>query len=123
MFSKNQGFPERKTNGWWWWHRHLIPALRRQRQADLCEFKASLVYRASSRTESIATGKPCLKKQKKERKKGRKGGRKEGRKEREEKVGADDSSSGNQAQAQHVTQLVEGLPSRLEALGLIPSPE
>ena len=29
----------------------LIPALRRQRQIDLCEFKASLVYRVSSRTE------------------------------------------------------------------------
>jgi hypothetical protein len=28
----------------------LIPALRRQRQADLCEFEASLVYRVSSRT-------------------------------------------------------------------------
>jgi hypothetical protein len=28
----------------------LIPVLRRQRQADLCEFEASLVYRVSSRT-------------------------------------------------------------------------
>jgi hypothetical protein len=28
----------------------LIPALWSQRQANLCEFKASLVYRASSRT-------------------------------------------------------------------------
>jgi len=28
----------------------LIPALGRQRQADLCEFGASLVYRESSRT-------------------------------------------------------------------------
>jgi small-conductance mechanosensitive channel len=27
-----------------WWHRPFIPALRRQRQAALCEFKASLVY-------------------------------------------------------------------------------
>jgi hypothetical protein len=25
-------------------HTHLVPALRRQRQADLCEFEASLVY-------------------------------------------------------------------------------
>ena len=27
----------------------LIPALRSQRQADLCEFEANLVYRVSSR--------------------------------------------------------------------------
>ena len=30
-------------------HMTLIPALRRQRQVDLCEFEASLVYRVSSR--------------------------------------------------------------------------
>jgi hypothetical protein len=28
----------------------LIPALRRQRWADLCEFETSLIYRVSSRT-------------------------------------------------------------------------
>jgi hypothetical protein len=33
-----------------WWRTPLIPALRMQRQADLCEFKVSLVYRSSSRT-------------------------------------------------------------------------
>ena len=32
----------------------LIPALGRQRQADLCEFENSLLYRASSRTGSKA---------------------------------------------------------------------
>ena len=36
----------------------LISALERQRQMDLCEFKAGLVYRVSSRTASatIETG-------------------------------------------------------------------
>ena len=42
----------------------LIPALERQRQADLYEFEASLIYRASSRTGFKATEKPCLKKPK-----------------------------------------------------------
>ena len=32
------------------WHTPLISALGRQKQVDLCEFKASLVYRMSSRT-------------------------------------------------------------------------
>ena len=38
----------------------LIPALKRQRQVDLCEFGASLVYRVSSRTLKVIT---CLEKQ------------------------------------------------------------
>jgi hypothetical protein len=33
-----------------WWHTPSIPALGRQRQLDLKEFKANLVYRVSSRT-------------------------------------------------------------------------
>ena len=33
-----------------WWFMPLIPVLGRQRQVDLREFKASLVYRVSSRT-------------------------------------------------------------------------
>ena len=50
-----------------WWRRPLILALGRQRQVDLCEFKASLVYRASSRTAE-ATGRPCLEKTEKKKK-------------------------------------------------------
>ena len=38
----------------------LIPVCGRQRQVDLCEFKSSLVYEASSRTVSY-TEKHCLK--------------------------------------------------------------
>lgn len=32
------------------WGTPLIPALRKQRHADLCEFKDSLVYKANART-------------------------------------------------------------------------
>jgi hypothetical protein len=35
--------------------KHLIPALRRKRQANLCEFQASLVYRGNSRTTILIT--------------------------------------------------------------------
>ena len=34
---------------------NLIPALRRQRQVDFCEFEASLGYRVSSRIGSKTT--------------------------------------------------------------------
>jgi hypothetical protein len=33
---------------WAWCHRNLIPALRRQKQADVCEFENSLVYQENS---------------------------------------------------------------------------
>ena len=48
----------------------LIPALRTQRQEDLCEFEVSLVCRVSSRTaRAIAQRNPVSKKQKKQTKK------------------------------------------------------
>jgi hypothetical protein len=43
---------------------HLIPALVRQRQVDLSEFEASLVYRVSSRTARATQRNPVLKKNK-----------------------------------------------------------
>jgi hypothetical protein len=46
-----------------WWLTPLIPALGRQRKADLCELKASLVYRMTSRDSQGYTKKPCLEKQ------------------------------------------------------------
>jgi hypothetical protein len=46
-----------------WWHTPLTPAFRRQRQVDLCNFKASLVSRVSSRAfRAIAQKNPVLKK-------------------------------------------------------------
>jgi hypothetical protein len=39
-------------------------ALRRQTQADVCEFKDSLVYKASSRTARAAQRNPVLKEKK-----------------------------------------------------------
>jgi hypothetical protein len=38
-----------------WWGKPLIPALGRQRQRDLCEFKVTLIYKASSRTARDVT--------------------------------------------------------------------
>jgi hypothetical protein len=47
------------------WHMPLIPALGRQRQVDLSESKASLVYNMSSRTpRTLRRKKSCLKKTK-----------------------------------------------------------
>jgi hypothetical protein len=28
--------------GWWWWHTPLVPALRKQRQENLCEYEINL---------------------------------------------------------------------------------
>ena len=38
----------------------LTPALRRLRQADLCKFRASLVYRVSSRSARVTQRNPVL---------------------------------------------------------------
>jgi hypothetical protein len=51
-------------SSWAWQYIPLTTALRRQRQRDLCEFEASLVYRVSSRT-AMPTQRNCLKKQNK----------------------------------------------------------
>ena len=57
---------------WEWWCTPLIPALRRQRWVDLCEFAASLVYRVSSRIARTAKAiqKNFISKIKKARKRG-----------------------------------------------------
>lgn len=40
--------------------RDLFPALRRQRQTDVCKFKASMVYTESSRTASSTQRDPIF---------------------------------------------------------------
>lgn len=42
-----------------WWFTPLMPALRRKRQVELCEFKANLVYIVNSR-EARVTQKYCV---------------------------------------------------------------
>jgi hypothetical protein len=45
----------------------LIPALRRQRQEELCEFKTSLVYNTSFRTTRTITQRDPVSKQQQKR--------------------------------------------------------
>jgi hypothetical protein len=47
-----------------WWCTPLILVLRRQRRADLCEFKASLVYKSSSRRARATRRNPISKNKK-----------------------------------------------------------
>lgn len=57
--SKTNAKKKKYQLGW-----YLIPALR-QRQAELCKFKTSMVYRTSSRTVTKATKKNSVSKKKK----------------------------------------------------------
>jgi hypothetical protein len=47
-----------------WWHIPLIPAFGRQKQADLCKFKGSLVYIVESQDSQGYTVRPILNKTK-----------------------------------------------------------
>ena len=46
-------FPLKLQTNWVWWYTHLIPALGRQRQLDLCEFKTGQIFKESSRTDKV----------------------------------------------------------------------
>ena len=52
-----------------WWRMSLIPALRRQRQVDLSEFEASLVYKMSSRIAKTVSQRNLVPKKHKKREK------------------------------------------------------
>ena len=46
---------------WVWWHTSSIPALGGGRKADLCKFKASLIYIVSSKIVRATIVASCLK--------------------------------------------------------------
>jgi hypothetical protein len=52
---------QKPTICWMWQSMLLIPALRRQKQAELCKFKASLTYIVSSRTARVIQRGPVSK--------------------------------------------------------------
>ena len=63
-----------KTFSLEWWQTPLMPTFGRQKQADVCEFKTSLVYKVSSRTTRAVTQRnPVLKKKKSKTKQTNKG--------------------------------------------------
>ena len=81
MFAAVLSYRNGMTTGQWWC-RPLIPALGRQRQADLYEFVASLIYKSQFQNCSgCYTEKPCLKKTKKEKRKKKRNGMTEGQNE------------------------------------------
>ena len=63
-------------------HTPLIPALRRQRQVNLCEFEVSLVYRVSS---GYTKKSPVVKNKNKKQNKNKKRRRKERERKREKR--------------------------------------
>jgi hypothetical protein len=86
--------PPREEKGWVWCQTFLILALGRQRQTELCEFKVSLVYKASpGQPELCYIENPIWKnktkqnktKHKQTRTRKREGGRERGREGRRER--------------------------------------
>jgi hypothetical protein len=71
-------FVKKIVSAGWEGHMPLIPALRKQKKVDLCEFEASLVYIASSRTARAIQKNIVSKSKQKKRKEGRREGGREG---------------------------------------------
>jgi hypothetical protein len=70
--SRSHAHKERMCESTAWWHTLLDPELRRQRQVDLCELKASLIYKESSRTARAMQRDAVSKKKKRRRRRRRK---------------------------------------------------
>jgi hypothetical protein len=63
-FPQKEILKRNTARKWQLGHTPSIPALGRQRQVDLCEFKVSLVYRASSQAARATQTNSVLKNQK-----------------------------------------------------------
>lgn len=57
--KEKQKFTKFKILGQAWWHIPLIPALRRERQADHCKSETKLIYTVSSRTSRATLKDPA----------------------------------------------------------------
>ena len=68
--SFNSQNSQKKSGMVEWWHMPLIPALERQRQEDLCEFEASLVYRSFRSAKATAQRNPVSKNKQQQKKPG-----------------------------------------------------
>ena len=82
--------------------------LGRQKQEDLCEFRANLVYRASSRSAQGNRVRPCLKNERK--------------KERKEDTGKNDApKEPNRGGGGEMAQQLRALTALSEVLSSVPS--
>ena len=62
---------EKEKKSGQWWHTPLIPALRKQRQVDLCEFGARVVYNSEFQGRFQTYRETLFKKKRKKEKKKR----------------------------------------------------
>lgn len=60
VFLIQQKVKYKEILSWVWWHKHLVPALEKQRLEDWCNFEACLIYIASSKLSRGYTGRSRL---------------------------------------------------------------